>query len=570
MSNLHRSLKRFERRVRIVRAWRGFAIGACVGTVSCAVWAVLDWRNVLYTEVSWMVALALALSLLGALVGVLMRVSVGGLAASIDRRAGLEDRLTTVREREGTQDTFDEALRGDADAKLAGIQPKRVYPIKLSRWHGVALGFAVLAAAIFMLGNTPIALSEEAKHDREDLKKLGQAVERINKQNFETPDAEREMSDAEKRLADQMRRFNRDLEKAHISKEDALQKANDLAQKADDLMKDEAKDSSQSLAQADTARDQMVKSELEKGGLGNVSPQMAQMPDGERQERMDQAKREAQKMANDLEALKRKLDEINNKLANPKLSEAERKALEAQKREIEKKIEDLQKQLEANQEMQKALELSKEAQAIFNKMMQDPLFKQLMEIQKKLAQDSKSAAQSGQPKLTDAERAELKKQLEELAARLKDEKAMKAYLQSLIDAMKRANAMGRCNGIGLGLKGLQIPGSGTPPPGPGDTTPGIWQGDTGKIHKLDKPEASRGTTTTDVVNPDQRPSTGPQAYVEIRAPSTVGNRTSVPYRDVLPSYQKKAESALDRQQIPKEHQERVKKYFESLTGPKKG
>jgi hypothetical protein len=35
-------------------------------------------------------------------------------------------------------------------------------------------------------------------------------------------------------------------------------------------------------------------------------------------------------------------------------------------------------------------------------------------------------------------------------------------------------------------------------------------------------------------------------------------------RDVL-SYKKKAEQAIDRQKIPKEHEKRVKQYFDSLT-----
>ena len=104
------------------------------------------------------------------------------------------------------------------------------------------------------------------------------------------------------------------------------------------------------------------------------------------------------------------------------------------------------------------------------------------------------------------------------------------------------------------------------PAGPGAPSEDIWMGDSGHIHKLDKAVESKGTTTTDVISGQQRPSSGPQPYVEIRAPSLVGNRTSVPYREVLPSYERKAESALNRQQIPKEHQRRVKEYFDSLTG----
>lgn len=58
--------------------------------------------------------------------------------------------------------------------------------------------------------------------------------------------------------------------------------------------------------------------------------------------------------------------------------------------------------------------------------------------------------------------------------------------------------------------------------------------------------------------------TAPETYTEIKAPTSVGTRSSVPYTKVLPSYKKKAESALDRQEIPRQHQKRVKEYFESL------
>jgi len=57
---------------------------------------------------------------------------------------------------------------------------------------------------------------------------------------------------------------------------------------------------------------------------------------------------------------------------------------------------------------------------------------------------------------------------------------------------------------------------------------------------------------------------GPESYIEIKAPTTVGTRSSVPYTKVLPSYKRKAESALDRQEIPKQYQKRVKEYFEGL------
>jgi hypothetical protein len=85
-----------------------------------------------------------------------------------------------------------------------------------------------------------------------------------------------------------------------------------------------------------------------------------------------------------------------------------------------------------------------------------------------------------------------------------------------------------------------------------------------RINKLDKGVAGGGKTNATQVTGQRRETGEQEQYVEIKAPTTVGNRSSVPYVKVLPSYKKKAESALNKQEIPKEHQKRVKEYFEGL------
>ena len=569
MSNLTSRFKKFEVRVRIVRSWRGMAIGACLGAGACAVWALLDWRGVLFTEWSWMGAVLGVSALAGLMAGALLRVPQAALAASIDRRAGLEDRLTTARERQGGEDSFDDALQMDAEEKILTLQPNKVFPIRFGRWHGGALVLTALAAMLFLLGNTPIMLGEDARKAQEELKKDGKTVERITKKNFETPEAKSEMSEAEKKLADEMRKYQRELEKAHITKEESLQKANELNEQAEKLAKMAAQSAQQSLAQAETIRGQMEKGELQKAGLNDLAAQMASMSAADRKEKLAQAKKEAKDIQKQLDELKKQLDAINKKLANPNLTPEERKKLEKEKSEIQKAISALEAKELENQAMQKALEMSQEARDIFKKMMDDPIYKQIMDLARKLEQDAESASQSGKGKMTDAEREALRKELEELAQKLKDPKAMKEYLDALLQAMLEAKRLGRCNGLSSGINGLLSMGL-TSPPGPGAPTEDIWHGDSGKVYHLDKAAESKGKTTTSVISGQAREATGPQAYVEIKAPSLVGNRSSVPYQNVLPSYAKKAESALDRQQIPKEHQKRVKEYFESLTDSKKG
>ena len=92
---------------------------------------------------------------------------------------------------------------------------------------------------------------------------------------------------------------------------------------------------------------------------------------------------------------------------------------------------------------------------------------------------------------------------------------------------------------------------------------------TDHINKLDKGEAGQGKTTeTQITGQRREDGKGEETYIEIKGPTNVGNRSSVPYKSVLPSYKKKAEQAIDRQKIPKQHEKRVKEYFDSLNGGK--
>src|SRR4051812_46972936 len=100
------------------------------------------------------------------------------------------------------------------------------------------------------------------------------------------------------------------------------------------------------------------------------------------------------------------------------------------------------------------------------------------------------------------------------------------------------------------------------PSGPGKDN---FFANTGMVHKSDKPEASKGNTSLTSITGQRDDTKKGETYIEIKGPTSVGVRSSVAYtRDVL-SYKKKAEQAIDRQKIPKEHEKRVKQYFDSLT-----
>jgi len=559
MTEITDKLKGFSRRVRFVRSWRGMAMGACVGAGAAAVWAVLDWVGVAYTEWSWMGALLAAGAAIGAVVGFLRKVPAGALSQSIDRRAGLEDRLSTAAERREAHSAFDDAQRSDAEASLLSLNPQKVYPIRPGKWHGGAVAFSALAAAIFLLGNSPIWMSDDARKEREELQQQAKKIERVTREELNSPEARQQMSEAQKKLADELRKLQRDLEKAHMSKAEALQKANEIEKQAQELVRQTAKDTQKSLDDAQKAMERMQQDALTQAGMPDVTPQMANMSDSERSQAMQQQQQKMDQMQSLLNALQNQLSKLQKKLKDPNLSEAERKALEEQKKALEKQIGDAKKGLEEAKKEMEALKLSQEAQKLIQKMMSDPLYKQMQELAQKLNQNAQAAQQSGKPSLTKEQREALQKELEELIEKLKDDKAMKEYLKAMLEAMKQCNGSGMACDLCRGLQPLiPIPGSG----GPGDHQQ--MMKDIGKVNHSEHGGEGKGKADPSMVTGQQRPDMGEQAYVEIKAPTTVGNRTAVPYVKVLPSYRKKAESALEHQQIPKEHEKRVKEYFESL------
>lgn len=551
-------LTRFARRVRIVRAWLGAAVGVSVAGIITAIWAALDWMG--RADASALgIAIGLGIgAIVGALVGALLPLPARALRASVDRRGALENRLTAS----NADVPFADEIRADAAAHLAGVRPRQIYPLRFGRWQGGAIASAFLASTIFLLGSTPILLSPEAKAAREEMAKKAKVIERVTKEQFETPEAQKELTEGERRLLEEARRLQRDLEKGRMSPEEAMQKAHELQKKAEELIKQTVQESQKSLDQAETAMEKIERAELEKAGLGQVDPQLLQMPQGQKDELKAKNAAQQRQLQKQLDAIDKRLAEIAKRLANKGISEAERKALEAERKSLEEQKKALEAEMKAAQQLGEALKLSDQARSVLDKMRNHELMKEIRALAEKMAKANQQASQTGRPPLTKEQLTEMKAKLEELLAKLKDDKAMEEYLQQMIEAMKNAQkGQGSClkpGGLGMCLASLLGLKSG---PGPGDD--GLFM-DTGHVNKLDKPAAGQGKTFETQISGARR-ETGEETFVEIKAPTTIGNRSAVPYRSVLPSYEKRAEQALGRQEIPKEHEKRVRAYFESLT-----
>lgn len=567
-------LKRFSRQVRLVRAWQSGFRGLLIGGLFAAVFATFDTFHIWNFEPVFLAMLVVGGVAVGILIGALWPLQQADLIDSIDRRAALANRLATAHEVRA-DDGLARAIQADARASLDKVKPSKIFALRWGRVQNGAIAALVTAGSIFLLGNSPIMLSPSERANRAELKVRAETVKRIRKEAFETPEAKKSLTEEEKRLADELRRLQREMEMAKKSPEELLRKQNELSDKAQNLKDKRTEAAREKTETAKTALEKWEKNELDKKGLADVDPKAAQMTTEQREQRrkeLEQLRRQNESKSRELEKrineLQKRLDALNKRLEGKNLSKQDRAKLEAEKKALEQQINDLKQQQAASknelQELQKQMEglnLSKEAQDSFRQMMNDPTYKKLQEMANKLAKESDRQAQDSQspPQLSNEELAEMKRQLEELAKQLKDPAAMKEFLEAMRQAIENAQI-----GQGLGLvPGMRGPGLLPSGPMPGVPSQDFFMGDTGKVNHTEKAEPGQGKTSLTSVSGKRR-NTGADSYIEIKAPTTVGNRSSVPYRQVLPSYQKKAEAALNRQEIPKEHQRRVREYFESL------
>ncbi|HVT13993.1 MAG TPA: hypothetical protein VHE55_17145 [Fimbriimonadaceae bacterium] len=568
MDNLN--LQSFDRRVRLVRSWKGLAIGASFGSLTAVVWAGLDWANVVYADWSGLGLVVVAGAIVGALAGLFLKVSPKSLADSIDRRADLEDRLTTSIERGDSHTGFDDDLHADARAHLAGLKPAKLYPVRVGKWHAAALAGAALASGIFLLGNTSIMLSDQQKKDREVVKEAGQIVQRVLKPVEEDMKAA-EPSAQEQRLAEELRKLAREMEKARLTKEEAMQKSNELQKQAQELTKNKAQSAEDSLAKAETALQKLERQEMEKGGA-ETDQNDSQMSQQERDAKASETLKQANSLQRQMNALQQQMSQIQSQMHRSDTSQAERQ-------ELDKELQKLLNQQKALQRQLQSLHLSKEVQDMLRRMMENPLYKQIQELAQKMAEAAKSAKENPDqpPALSKEQLEEMEKKLEELAKQLKGDKAMEEYLKALMEAMKNMKESGNGQklgvGLGLGLSGMSQMGGMNglnsnmydPNAGPGAPSRDTYFANVDKVHHSDKADPSKGTTSLTAIRGERDDTKPGGAYMEIKGPTMVGNRSSVAYtRDVL-SAKKKAEQAIDRQKIPKEHEKRVKAYFDSLT-----
>lgn len=578
---MENKLKSVARRIRLLRSWKSLSIGMMVGAVLALIWVVLDYFSLVFTEIPYLIALVAGFGMIGAAIGFFRKLDPLDVARSVDSRAGLKDRLVTALQSKD-QDEFQRKVCEDAEEHLQAVEPKRTYPFRFGPWPGAAFGSILLAGVVFWLGNGT-AFASKNSPEAEKIKEAVAKVERVAKPLSEV-NVDELGGKEEQRLANELQKLAKQLERNRLDPEEAQAKAEELGRQAQELTD---KRMEQARAQMQTMQQKYAQDQLEKA---NITPEQLESMrlSQELQDLMQETRAGLDGEFGQGEQLDQKmLDSLNLDQATQemlKMSEAER---EAMKESLEQQIKDIEKMLDdPNLSEQARKELSakmKELQDLLSKIQfSEEVLKALKDLQSmeeyqelsKLMQEMQQASEQMQnaQELTDEEMEQLKEkisqleeQMEEFAKQMQDpefREQLRKQMQEMIEAMKRgelsAEACKACLGLLPGMNPLGIP---APMPG------GAYQGE-GENRMNQDPQELQGKTDTKAVKGQRDPSKGTESYVEIKAPTTLGTKTSVPYDKVLPQYKDKAEKAMSNKSIPKKHEKRVKDYFNSLGGKK--
>lgn len=584
MNIIESAISKTGQRIRLLRGLRGLFVGAFVGALVCLAWVVLDVMGLWLTEWTWLLAVMGTVSVVGAVGGWSYPLRAEQIARSLDTRADLQDRATAALEVAGKTGDVAAAIQEDAALHLGKLDVSQAYPVRLGPWPGMAIGCAVVASLLFWLVNSGVLLNPQQKTAKKQMESVAGQIERIAKPLSEKS-ALVEPGKEEKDLAKNMVDMAKKLERGRLNEEAAMRKAEELTKQAQDLA---AKRFDESQEKMMSWQDQMAKTELAKAGIDqqkleelNLTPEQLAMMQAMQEkagvnpgqqsntdQRMDPSMMDAMNMSDSAkemmkmtsqerkalsEQLKSEMEAIQEELKNPNLSAEEKKALEERMKQL--------------QELMKDIKFSEDVYQAMKDLMETETYKELQKMMAEMAKMSDQVKSGEKLSEEDMEAMkeklkEMQKNLEEWAKKMKDpefRKQIEDEMKEMLEAMKRGElTFQQCqNCMGLfGMNGLmQLPG--------GSGGGGMSLGD-GENRKQDRTEELEGKTLPLGVRGERDDKRGEESYQEIKAPTSVGTRTSVPYTQVLPKYKTSAEKAMGDRRIPKKHEGRVREYFESL------
>jgi len=549
---LERHINRIRRRIRLLHALRWSVLFALAGTLATAVAASIAWaRHALFPLPEAVLFLA-ACAGLGALAGSLRRVSLFQAALAADRRLGLQERLSSALElgKQDARDPLVAALVADATSHAAGIDPALAFPLKMPREVRLLAGALGVLALVLLLPRLPVLQSLQQRAERAAMRAEGERIVRVAREMRKA--AETRDSDLERQIARNLEQLGRSMRASRIDKKRALVKLHALTQEIKEAQKQlAAEGAKKSLAQASEA---LAKE--------------ARTTSGEMARRLQEMSRALAR--EDMEQAARLLKEMGERVASGELAAREREELASEAEKIAVSLADTSLQ-EAARELQEAAQSLRQGQ---------------MQAAAEQMRQAAGSCQGGGCSLAESELRQAGEAVMQSRQRLAlaGQEAPQGGKEGLPSGQ---GAMARGDAHAGGAQGEKAQGHGThqlatqdggSEAGRGVTNRqvagGTMESGTPRDRQADHRSEMRARfeqvyaphrVDTNRLDTQVRGKTraGKSDYSEVRAAPDPGS-ASRPYYEVYSHYQRTAEEALAREEIPAGYRKQVRDYFDSL------
>lgn len=528
--------------------------------------------------VSWSLTAALAVALIGVAIPRIWAISVapeawnwswiGGAAATglivgwiiafvrrrgdleaaieLDRRYGLKERVSsslslTAEER---QSDFGQALLSDAARRVQRIDVREHFAVPMT-WRTLlplAPALAMFAVLFFVpLAESKVTASPDSpQQSKERAKKAVTELEKkIELQKKEA--AEKGLKDAEAALDELARQAQKLKSDNAIDRKEAMVKLNDMAKELQ-KRKNELAGNEQFKKQLEELKDlekgpgDKLGEALKDGDLSEAAKEMKHLIDKLKNGELD--KEDAKKLANQLEAVQKKIEEMRaehekkKQELNDQIEEAKKNGNPAEAAKLQEKLDKLKAQ---DKQMNGAM-----------KKMADKLGKAAQQLKEGKPSDQQAAAQDLQ---------EMADELEEMQDQLAEMEGLDEMMDELEDA-KNAMNCDKCNG--KGCKACQGKGQGD---GENDGPPGEGLGK--GQGKGARPEEENDTKSYKARERGKVDKGKSERIGDATGPNIAGRAKQATSEEVSASLAKDPDP-IDETGLPRDQRNHSKEYFEKL------
>lgn len=398
---------------------------ALIGMLVPKIW-YLQIENQLWIQ-GWLIG-ATVLSVVIALIRTWLNVpSTNDSATEVDLRLKLKERLSSALQlpAEYQLSPIGAALLNDAEKIAERIDVRDAFPISIAPRHRWGWLPVVLTCATILIPNA-IATTTSAKSADKGMSE--------------------ETKDATKKLLKLTEEKLKEAESKEELDEEEIDFLKRVEQKLEDLQKNDKIDEKKVLSDLNTLKDEMEKRREQLGNPEALKKNLAglkELTDGPAEKVADAIK------DGDLDKASEELEKLAENLENGNLSPEQSKQLEKQMEQMNQAIEEaiaeheqakneLQKQIEQAEQagnVQKAAELRKELES---KKADDASMKQMSDLAKDM-QKAKDALKNGDTKEAKKAMQDMKKKLEKMAEKAKQNKDLDKMLQNAKECKECAN-----------------------------------------------------------------------------------------------------------------------------------